>query len=120
MEHLDSSLLALYFYPLRLRDFRFCILPDYWLLAGGFDSRLLDWVVENRLLAIHPCGKSHCANAASKPFGMVRDVEQQLNATVQQHFVLGSIAQLPPSGRWPNIFADRRRRWYEQFMNSLR
>jgi hypothetical protein len=25
----------------------------------------------------------HCANAASKPVGMVRDVEQQLNATVQ-------------------------------------
>jgi hypothetical protein len=83
MELLDSSLLALHsFCPLRLRDFRFCILPEDWLLAS-FDRRLLDWVVENRLLTVHPCGKSHCANAASKPFGMVRDVEQQLNATVQ-------------------------------------
>jgi hypothetical protein len=33
-EPLDSSLLALYFCPLRLRDFRFCILPEDWLLAS--------------------------------------------------------------------------------------
>jgi hypothetical protein len=44
----------------------------------------------DRLLAIHdPCGgKSHCANAVASILwlGMVRDVEQQLNATGRRHF----------------------------------